>query len=154
MSIYGSNFGLGFGVSKQKVTPIAGIILLSIILIGLIFLLFENFEDNPLNFTFERNPIKAGNQVKIFINLTNTSEQDAHDVPLSLKAKENTDFDIYSLNEKFKGIIPTISKGTSREITFLINPIGEVLPGSYTLVAKTNLNGIDFEKEAILLVEK
>ena len=154
MSIYGSNFGLGFGVSKQKVTPIAGVIVLILILTSIVFLAFESFEDNPLNFTFERNPIKAGNQVKIFINLTNNSEQDAHDVPLSLSAKENTDFDIYSLNEKFKGIIPTISKGTSREITFLINPIGEVLPGSYTLVAKTNLNGIDFEKEAILLVEK
>ena len=154
MSIYGSNFGLGFGVSKQKVTPIAGVIILILILTSIVFLAFESFENSPLNFTFERNPIKAGDQVKIFINLANTSEQDAHDVPLLLKAKENTDFDIYSLNEKFKGIIPTISKGTSREITFLINPVGEVLPGSYTLVAKTNFNGIDFEKEAILLVEK
>ena len=154
MSIYGSNFGLGFGVSRQKVTPIAGIIILLIILVSLIFLFVENFDSNPLTFTFERNPIKAGNQVKIFINLTNNSEEDAHNVPLSLEAKENTDFDIYSLNEKFDGIIPTISKGTSREITFLINPIEEVLPGSYTLVAKTNINGIAFEKEAILIVEK
>jgi len=154
MSIYGSNFGLGFGVSKQKVTPIAGIIILILILASLVFLFIENFDSNPLNFTFERNPIKTGNQVKIFINLTNNSEQDAHDVPLTLEAKENTDFDICSLNEKFKGIIPTISKGTSREITFLINPIEEVLPGTYTLVAKTNLNGIDFKKEAILIVEK
>ena len=154
MSIYGSNFGLGFGVSRQKVTPVIGIIILILLLIGLIFLFFENFDSNPLNFTFERNPIKAGSQVKIFINLTNTSEQDAHDVSLSLKAKENTEFDIYLLNKKFKGIIPTISKGTSREITFLLNPVGEVLPGSYTLVAKTNLNNIDFEKEAILIVEK
>ncbi|MCR4335034.1 MAG: hypothetical protein NUV57_00675 [archaeon] len=155
MGVYdsGLNLDFGFRFDKKKFLPIIGAIIVLIILAYLVIYAASNYESSPMEFRFEKNPIKSGEQVKVFITISNQTKTDAEDVSLTLKAKEISDFDIIALNEKFNGSIPLISSDTSREITFLINPIGEVLPGTYTLVAESVINGQVHKKETKLFVE-
>ncbi|MEM4363869.1 MAG: hypothetical protein QXS90_01170, partial [Candidatus Diapherotrites archaeon] len=74
-------------------------------------------------------------------------------VPLRIFAKEKTEFDIFPLNSQFEGKINYLSKGTSREIVFVINPISKILPGSYVIVAETIIDDTKFNKEAIINVQ-
>ncbi|MAG17854.1 MAG: hypothetical protein CL944_00060 [Candidatus Diapherotrites archaeon] len=154
MGVYDSGLNLDFiKFDKKKFLPIIGAIVLIIILAYAAIYAVSNYEPSPIEFRFEKNPIKSGEETKIFIIISNQTKTDAEDVSLILKAKEISDFDVIPLNEKFDGSIKFLSSGTSREITFLINPIGEVLPGTYTLVAESAINGQLHTKETKLFVE-
>lgn len=154
MGLYDSGFDFRFGEAK-KIAFSLGIGVLAVILVVLVLFFAGQFlRTEPLQFRFEKNPIKTGEQTKVFITVTNISGGDLENVPLSLSAKEKAEYDIYALNEKFDGKISQLSKGTSREVTFIINPIGKILRGTYTLVARTNLNGVDHVKEATLTVQE
>jgi len=154
MGLYEPGFEFHFPfVEKKNILTISAIILVLILIGGFLFWVLGNLEQSPFNFRFDKNPIMPGEQTKVVVTLTNISEFDAADVPLTLEVRERTEFDIYPLNEKFTGEINILAKGNSREITFLINPIGEVLPGTYTLEAKTNINGVEYAKIVTLRVE-
>jgi len=155
MGIYDSGFvpKFGFNFDKGKIIPIVGAAVVIIILILVAFWVVSNYDSGPLSFRFEKNPVKPAEQTKVFVTVTNQGDLDAENVLLSLKAKEISDYDIYPLNENFEGEINYLSSRSSREVTFLINPIGEVLPGTYTLVAETTINGQLYEKEIKLFVE-
>ncbi|MFH1391899.1 MAG: hypothetical protein ABIH20_06310 [Candidatus Diapherotrites archaeon] len=155
MGVYdsGLNLDFGFRFDKKKFIPIIGVLVVLIILAYIVIYVVSNYESSPMEFRFEKNPIKNGEQTKVFVKISNQTKTDAENVSLTLKAKEISDFDIIPLNEKFDGSIKLLSSGTSREITFLINPIGEVLPGTYTLVAESIINGQLHKKETKLFVE-
>ena len=149
MGIYDS----GFGFEKGKLIKIIGLVIVLAALIVAGYWVATNFESSPINIQFESNPIKPGEKTKVTIVISNNSEFDAENVTLSLRAKEQTEFDIFPSNEKFNGTINLISSGTNREVTFFINPVGEILPGTYTLVAEAVINSQLYEKEAKLIVK-
>jgi len=155
MGIYDSGFGPKFDLlfNRKKFLPIIGGLIVLIILIGIIYFGVISIDSSPIGFNFEKNPIKTGESTNIIVSITNNSDVDATNVSLALRIKETSEFDIIALNEKFKGSISLLSSNSSREVIYLINPIGNVLPGSYTLVAETVINGAKFEKEAKLNVE-
>lgn len=148
MGIYNSG-KIKIKPKKEHFFLLAGLIVLAIIIFSLLSL---NPTNNPISYNFEKNPIKQEETTQVIISIRNNSEQDAENVPLSLKAKEQSEFDIYPMNEKFDGHIRVLSAGTSREITFLINPIQKVLPGTYTLVAETTINNQQYSKEFPLTI--
>lgn len=153
MGIYDAGFDFQFGFDKGKWLPKIGIIIALAALIVVAYWVVANFETNPISFQFDKNPIKPGEKTQVTITLVNNSDLDAENVTLTLNAKEQTEFDIYPSNEKFKGSINLISSGTKREVTFSINPVGEVLPGTYTLVAKAVINFQLYEREVKLIVK-
>ncbi len=153
MSLYDSGPDFNLGIDPKKmIVPIAGItVIILLVLVGM--WASENVKPDPLSMRFEKSPIKPGEQTKLFVNVTNISENDAENVSLKYGARENSEFDIYPLNEKFKGQIAVISKGASREITFIVNPVGNILPGTYTFDVNTVINGAFYKKEIMLTVQ-
>jgi len=154
MGIYDSGFGIDLRPENKKkiVMAIAGAIAV-VVFFFIVSSIEIELESSVISHRFEKNPIKPGEQTKLFVGITNSTEIDAENIALRVEAKEKTEFDIIPLNEKFNGSITLISAGNSREITFLINPIGEVLPGTYTLVITTSINGALEEKEITLAVQ-
>lgn len=153
MGIYDADFDFKFGFDKHKWLRKVGIVIALAALIVVAYWAVTSFESNPINFQFDKNPVKPGEKTKVTIIISNNTEFDAENVTLSLRAKEQTEFDIFPSNEKFKGTITLISSGTNREVTFFINPVGEILPGTYTLVATAVMNSQVYEKEAKLIVK-
>jgi len=153
MGIYDADFDFQFGFDKHKWLRKVGIVIALAALIFVAYWVVTNFESSPINFQFESNPIKPGEKTQVTIIISNNSDFDAENVTLSLRAKEQTEFDIFPSNEKFNGSINLISSGTNREVTFFVNPVGEVLPGTYTLVATAVMNSQLYEKEAKLIVK-
>ncbi|HLC79135.1 MAG TPA: hypothetical protein VJG83_01775 [archaeon] len=155
MGIYDGSIDLGFNPSRNKIVLYLLVAIAAIAIIGaIVFLISDATKPSPLQFRFEKNPIKPAEMTKLYVNVTNISQVDLSNVPLVVESKENTEFDIYALNEGFDGTITNLSKGTSREIAYVINPVGTILPGTYVIVAKTKMNQIDYEKETILTVQE
>ncbi len=155
MGIYDSALGFDFQFGESKKIIQIILLVIAILAIGAIgFFLLSGFKPSALGFSFEKNPIKTDETTKVIVTVTNISAQDALDVPVSLRAKESSELQIAYLSQNFNGTIPNLSKGTAREVTFTANPVGKILPGTYVLVARTTINGKDFEKEAVLTVEQ
>lgn len=150
MSIYEDK--LDFDEIKKKYL---GLILFGLILLILLFVLSQTIVNtkNPIEIMFEKNPVKANETSKVIVRIANNTDKDLENVPLRVFAKEKTEFDIFPLNSQFQGTISYLSKGTSREIVFVINPISKILPGSYVIVAETIIDDTKFTKEAILNVQ-
>lgn len=153
MGIYDSGLDLNLDFARGKLIPIIGIVVALIIIVVLAYWVVSNYETSPLSFDFEKNPINTTESTTVTISVSNQSDSDAENVSLSLETKEKSEFDIYSSNEKFDGTISLLSTGTSRKVSFVVNPIGEILSGTYTLVAKATINGAMYEKEEKLFVE-
>ncbi len=114
----------------------------------------DAFRQNPLKLEFAKGTIKPGETTTLVATVTNIEKQDAAVVIVSLEAKEKGEFQVFPRSEGFNGTISLISAGSSREVTFVINPVQKVLPGTYTFVAKTTLNGKEYSKEAVLAVRQ
>ena len=155
MGIYDNGLNLNLGEGAGKLAIYAVIAIVVAVIIGAIVLSAgEALKPSALQFRFDKNPIKVGEMTKLYVDVTNVSETDVSDVPLTLEPKEKTEFDVYPLNDKFHGTITDLSKGTSREVSFIINPLGKILPGTYSFVARTTINGMDYEKETVLTVQE
>ena len=142
MGIYdqGFDFKIAFGDSK-KMWQILAAVFAVLIVAAIGFFLLQAAKPSALDFMFEKNPIKSGETTKVTVKVTNITQSDASNVSLSLRANESSEFSIQPFSAGFNGKIPLLSKGTSREITFIVNPIGNELPGTYVLVARTTVNG-------------
>ncbi len=154
MGIYDSTLDLGIGpdIQKKLMMALAAILILFVVIAGA-FWVSESLRPGALQIRFEKNPVKPSETTKLFVTVTNIDKNDAAAVPVTLEVKENTEFQVSPLNEKFTGTIELISAGASREIAFVANPVGNVLPGTYTFVAKATINGKQYEKEGTLKVE-
>src|SRR3989344_4199279 len=153
MGLYDQNvgFNLAFGDSKKILYIILAVLI--VLAIGAIaFFAMQEIKPSALNFRFEKNPIKTGETTKVIVTVTNIGEFDAVNVPVSLGAKESTELQVFP--ENFSGKIANLSAETSREVTFVINPVRNILPGTYVLVARTTINGEEYEKETVLTVQK
>ncbi|MEK6958313.1 MAG: CARDB domain-containing protein [archaeon] len=153
MGLYDSGIYAKFGEEKKKIAMgVLAAVVIAVAIWSILVLAPISFDDHPIKYRFEKNPIRPGEQAKVTITISNNGKMDAQNVKLFLQPKEKTEFDIFPVNEKFRDTIPLISAGTSREVTFLINPVGEVLPGTYTLVATAQMNGKIFTESATLTV--
>ncbi len=155
MGLYNSGFDFRFNPDdRKKIFYALGTIIAAALLLLLLFFAYETVKAKPVEISFQKNPVKSGEQSATIVTVSNTTEMDAENVLLSLAAKEKTEFQVFPMNEKFNGTIKTLSAGTSRQVTFVLNPNGDVLPGSYSFVATAVINGQISEAEGILQVTK
>ncbi len=155
MGIYDSTIDLEFGPAIQKKIILAGAAILLILVIAAFgFWVSDFMKPNALKAEFSKNTIKPGETTKLVVTVTNIEKVDASNVPVSAMAKEKTDFQVFPESQKFGGKVELISAGASREITFIVNPVQRVLPGTYTFVAKTSINGEDYSKDTVLTVKE
>lgn len=148
------NLDLSSGAGKATIAVIA--IAIIVLILAIFFMLFQPSQpgSDSISIKFDKNPLKSSDTGKVTVTVSNNSDYDAQDVPVSVIAKEKSEFDIFPANSKFTGIIPELSKGTSREVTFLVNPVGKVLPGTYVFIASATINGRAAIKETILTVQE
>jgi hypothetical protein len=153
MGIYEPNLYLDFSSKEWKFI----LIFIALIFISLIlyFVFFQStkYATDLITIKFDKNPLKSSEIGKATVIVSNNTDYDAQNVAISLISKAKSDFDIYPANPAFKGSIDELSKGTSREITFIINPSKKILPGTYTFVATATLNGKTITNESMLTIK-
>ncbi len=127
-------------------------ILWGIILILVIAMLYAFFTAFPyaltkaISFSFDKNPIKADEQVLFSVIITNTTGTTAENVTVKVVPVDSKSFSV----DKPIQSIEVLDR--SRKITYLINPIGPVKPGEYEFVISTTINGNPFSEKAVLTV--
>src|SRR3989338_8002708 len=124
MGIYDSGISLDFGPEKRKALAYAAMAIAGILIIaGIGVFGGQLLSPSQIEFRFEKNPVKSSETAKVFVTVTNISDKDAKDVQLSVSAKEETELGVFPSSDKFNGTIPDLSRGTSREVAFVVNPI-------------------------------
>ena len=147
--------GIDFGGDKLHAVALAAIALL---VVGVLVYVVSNSNSqpgNPLEVSFQKNPMKATETNVATVKIVNNTKEDLANVVVTLSAKEKSEVQIFSTNPSFRGngvTIPVLSAGTSREITFMVNPNDSALPGTYSIVAQTEIGGTSFEKEEKLTI--
>jgi hypothetical protein len=153
MGIYEPDLNLDFSSKEWKLI----LLLVALILLTMIFYFVFLQPAKPgtglITIKFDKNPLKSSEIGKATVIVSNNTDYDAQNVSISLISKAKSDFDIYPANPVFKGSIDELSKGTSREIAFIINPAKKILPGTYTFIATATLNGKTITTESILTIQ-
>jgi len=148
MGIYDKGFDFdakGFLLRAQK--PL--IILAAILMVAfLAWILFGLFTGEAISFSFNKNPVFTSEQTILRVSIRNTTGITARDVIVQVFAEDKRSISVAPPIKQI-GILDQF-----RELEFVINPVGEVLPGNYVINIKTEINGEKFSKQAVLTIER
>src|SRR3989344_3056190 len=143
MSIYEKGSPVS-GISFAWVAKIPRPVIWGLILILLILLLYGFMTAFPyaltktISFSFDKNPIRADEQVLLSVVVTNTTGLTANNVDVRIVPVDSRSFSVDKPLQRIEVL------DRSRKLTFLINPIGAVKPGEYEFGISTTINGKPF----------
>ena len=131
--------------SAKKFAPVFGLIIIVLIVSWLVLAILT---PQPIVVSFSKNPITPAEQTVLNVTITNTTDLTARDVIV----------EVYAEDKKSISVAPPIKTisilDKFRKLEFVINPVGEILPGDYLLNITTEINGQKFEKKSTLSIEK
>lgn len=122
------------------------IIILIIVVVYAFFTMFPYALTKSISFSFDKNPIKANEQVLLSVIVTNISGTTAENVVVGAAPVDAKSFSVDRPIQNIEVL------DRSRKLTYLINPIGPVKPGEYEFVISTTINGDPFSEKAVLTV--
>ncbi|MFH1255918.1 MAG: hypothetical protein V1494_01365 [Candidatus Diapherotrites archaeon] len=155
MSIYDKKaFGYDFSYKSLKgpLTILAAIIAVAVIVM-LLFTAASIFQPKALEISFEKNPLKLGEQSLLYAKVFNSTGKSASGVLVEVNATDEKAL-LISAVEPNDGKISVIGENESRQLVFLVNPTGSALEGKYTVTAKATINGQEATAQAVLELEK
>ena|SRR3990167_1649016 len=110
----------------------------------------EALKPQPLEIRLEKEKIKPSETLLLNVKVTNTTGKDASEVVLLVKARDEKSINITPLTSK---IIKSLPANEWRQLDFLVNPIGSISPGGFTITVETILSDQKFAKSAVVTVE-
>ncbi len=151
MGIYDQAYNPGFnpGDLAKYAKYLAVIALLLVLYLGFTQVQ-EAFKPRALELRLAKDKIKPTENVTLSVKVTNVSGADARDVVLLVKARDNQSISITPLTTK---IVPSLPANEWRQLDFLVDPVGTIAPGGYTLDVQTVLNGKPYAANAVVNVE-
>ncbi len=149
MSLYDGlpNFDLEYSFERVK----KPLIVLAVIIIGLLIVLAfmqlgSLIEPKPIQWWFEKNPIAKNEQTFLHVTVTNTTGFDAENVVIKVKAKDYPSIS----SEKMSENISVLEASGARKLKFLMNPAGDVLPGTYVIEITAKIGENEFLESPVL----
>ncbi|MFH1586793.1 MAG: hypothetical protein ABID38_02980 [Candidatus Diapherotrites archaeon] len=149
MSLYDGlpNFDIQFAFERAK----KPLIVLAAIIIGLLIVLaFLQLgfllEPKPIQWWFDKNPINKNEQTFLHVTVTNTTGFDAENVVVKVKAKDYPSIS----SEKMSENIAVLEAHGARKLKFLMNPAGDVLPGTYVIEITAKIGESEFIESPVL----
>lgn len=148
MGIYNKGIEFDFvDATKQfkKFIPALGLIIAVLLILWILLIAFS---EETISFSFAKNPIKNSEQTILDVKIANTSNQTARDVVV----------EVFAEDRRAISIAPPVTQisvlDEFRELEFVVNPVGDVLPGKYILNIQTEINGKTYSKQAELVIQK
>ncbi|GEM_PF-2770880 len=117
--------------------------LLIVILVGLAI---SFFSVKPIIYSFDKNPISATEQSILKVGIGNPFEETARDVTVEVFPEDKTSIAVAQPIRT----IEVLDK--FRELTFLVNPVGNTLPGNYVINISVTINGQKYAESALLTI--
>lgn len=155
MGIYDKKFDLGLNVDTGIIKlAIIGIIALVVLLV-LGQLAVNFFKPNALQLSFSENPLDLtadhSKNTMLTVRVTNVLQADAANVVVEVKPVVENALIVFCDKTKFD----KIEKGSRRDVSCSIrkNPLVQLTQGTYKILAKTSLNGENYQKEAVLEIK-
>lgn len=148
MGVYDKKTGFDikylFGERQMPSLPIVLAVLAVIFLLGLFFLGF--FSTKPIIHHFEKNQISSTEQAILVVGVSNVFDNTLNNVTVKVFPEDQTSISVLEPTRT----IEVLDK--YREMTFLVNPVGPVLPGNYIINISAEMNGQLFLEKAVLTI--
>lgn len=124
-----------------------GLAIVGVLLIILLLAMATGiFNPRPLAFSFDKNPIKANEQSILTVGVSNPHQQTARNVIVEVVPEDRRAISVdRSVRE-----IEVLDR--NRELEFIINPVGQILPGDYVLNISVTINGTKFSETTTLKI--
>ena len=147
MSIYRRGFDFEYIWSKGKPILLMVVVAVVVVLAGITYLVLSMMNQPVLEAELMQSAIKSSEHTLLSITVSNYSETDIRDVIVHINAADNQAIDVSPGTVE----IPVLEKdGGNRNLEILVNPIGEVLPGKYTLRIEAEMGDAVHNKEVII----
>ena len=134
----------------KLVKPLLGLMVLVVLYLAVVNVQ-EMLKQKPLEIRLEKNTIQADETTRLNVKVSNTTGKDASEVVLLVKAKDDRSINITPLTTN---LIKQLPANEWRQLDFLVNPIGSISPGGYTLTVETIVNDQKFGESAVIRVEE
>ena len=153
MSIYDKNFEVGFKSFSWEWLKYIIVVLIVLIIIWVLYGAFLSVQTalgpKVLNVTLEKNPITNQDQTKMIVIVKNNTEEIANNVRVGVKTVDNQ-LNISPTHQD----ITVLGPNETRQLTYLINPVGTLSPGDYMITVSARLNEKISEEKVLLKIEK
>jgi hypothetical protein len=123
-----------------------------LIILAVLYGLSAAFSPKPINLQFEKNPIKADEEVILRVTLTNTTDFTAENVQVTAEAVGTRNI---ILTVQGNGFVDSMAPNEKRQIDILVNPLEDkIFEGEYRLKVTADIGSSEFTEEIKLKIEK
>ncbi len=133
----------------KLVKPLIGLMVLVVLYLAVVNVQ-EMLKQKPLEIRLDKGTIQSNETTRLNVKVSNTTGKDAAEVVLLVKAKDDRSINITPLTTN---LIKQLPANEWRQLDFLVNPIGSINPGGYTLTVETIVNDQKFTESAVVRVE-
>lgn len=149
MSIYDkkSKFDFDFLFDKNGKPGLGTIIIAIVVVLVLAFFAWSFLFARPLAYSFDKNTITASEQAILKVGVANPFSETATNVKIEVVPADKKSISVHDPVRTIETL------DNYRELTFLVNPVGPVLPGNYEITITATINGQKFEENAVLTVK-
>jgi len=148
MSIYNPGFDFNFSAEKLKKPAIAVIAAIALFAVIVVALSMPNpFSAKPVTAWFEENPISTDGETTLFVRVSNPGNKP---ITASVEARAIDSGSLYvGPPEAGIGLLDR-----TRELKFIVNTVGKILPGDYVLVITFNAGDEKYTEQVKLSVRE
>lgn len=130
-----SPVSLDFAGKKSILYLAAGFAAIVVVVLVAIYLAPFLLNPNPTEIWLEKNSILPTDETKLFVKLTNLSQEDLRNIELKVSPVDKDAISVAAITPKNLEIL---GAGETRQFTFLVNPLAGcqgcmVLPGNYVI---------------------
>lgn len=148
MSVYNPGLGFDFPVEKLKKPAIAILAIIVLFAVIVAALSMPNpFSASPVTAWFGENPISTDGETTLFVRVSNPANRP---ITASVEARAVDNSSLYvGPPEADIGLLDR-----TRELKFIVNTIGKILPGDYVLVVTFNAGDEKYSEQVKLTVRE
>lgn len=133
--------------SGGKKIPVVNIAIGALVLLLVAFAILSAFTVEPVIYSFDKNAISTNEQALLKVGVSNPFPQTAKGVKVKVYAEDPKSI---SVGEPVRTIEILDSY---RELSFIVNPVGNVLPGSYLINISVEINGQEYTKSTSITIQ-
>lgn len=141
-----TGFDYFFPTQGTKIMGLGLAIVGALLILLLLAMAVGVFSPRPLSFSFDKNPVKSSEQSILTVSVSNPYPQTARKVIVEVVPEDRRAISV----DRPVREIDVLDK--NRELEFIINPVGKILPGDYVLNISVTINGTKFSETATLKV--
>ncbi|GEM_PF-2738050 len=155
MGVYDKKLDVKFPVDPKKVLGAVIIIVALVVISWIVLFTVDLFKPMALSAVLSKNPLSEGDESTVLdLVLLNVTGEIAKNVEVTVQAEDYTSI-LVDADEFSTKKVDVLEAGAFKKLQFDVrkNPVKKVLPGSYKINIRTEINGQEFTRSVFLVLQ-